>query len=264
MARKITAVYSGHVSWRQHGQRAGVVPVEQMAVVFRQALHRVQGGLQPLDHAIDRNPAELARAGHRQQIQADVGRRGAVGDSGFGLHLQVVGRQVTVIWSDTSLKKLPGLARQLVKVLTVARVERRVRQVGQGSAGPPSCQRAERPQQEQRRPSHRMRAPVGRQRQGQTQKRQARVAADKRAQAVPGRCLHRSGCGPFKQFFAARDHAPERACHGVRQHEGLGGELAQLPGAGSKAAHHLAYANVEKMQPGDAATGRHQTCQCTH
>jgi hypothetical protein len=105
VAGEVAAVYGGDIGRQQHLQRARFIPVEQVALVLGQGFHRVQRGGQPSGHFGAGDPAEFARAGHGHQVQADVGGRGAVGQRGLGLHLQVVGRQVLVFGADARAQR---------------------------------------------------------------------------------------------------------------------------------------------------------------
>ena len=65
-AREVSAVHRGNIGRLQNGKRAGVVPVEQVAVVFRQLLNSVQSCFQALDKLARADPAEFARATDRK------------------------------------------------------------------------------------------------------------------------------------------------------------------------------------------------------
>ena len=107
---QISAVYCGHISRLKHLQGLSLVPVKQVPFMFGHFVYGVKGGLQPRNHVPSADPAKLARAGHRQQIHADVGRRCAVGQRGLGVYLQVVWRQKIVCRGDAIFKKAPGVA----------------------------------------------------------------------------------------------------------------------------------------------------------
>ena len=74
VACQVAAVNGRHISGLQHLQRFGLVPVIQMPVVLGQLVHGAQRRLQARHHVAGADPAKLARAGHSQQVQADVGR----------------------------------------------------------------------------------------------------------------------------------------------------------------------------------------------
>ena len=109
VTRQVAAVNGGHIGGLQYLQRFSLVPVVQMPVVFGHALYRAKCCLQAVNHVCSADPAKLARAGYRQQIQTNVGGRCAVRQRGLGVHLQVVGRQVVVLWGDAVFKKAPGV-----------------------------------------------------------------------------------------------------------------------------------------------------------
>ena len=119
VASEVAAIHGRYIGRLQHLQRLGLVPIEQMPFVFGQAFYRLQRQLQALHQLGCSDPAELARAGCRQQIQADVGRRCAVRQRGLQVYLQIVWRQVVVLRADTILKVAPGIARQRQQVSLV-------------------------------------------------------------------------------------------------------------------------------------------------
>ena len=86
-ASQVAAVHRRDIGRLQHFQCAGVVPVEQMAVVLGQFFDAVERGFEPPHQLAGADPAELAGAAHGQQVQADVGRRGAVRHGGLGHEL---------------------------------------------------------------------------------------------------------------------------------------------------------------------------------
>ena len=83
------------------------------------------------------DPAEALRARGGQQVQADVGRRGAVRDHVARHDLQVVGRQVVVLGADDALEQAPGVARDVVEVGRGRRARAR-RRAAPAAAGSPT------------------------------------------------------------------------------------------------------------------------------
>ena len=109
-AREVAAVHRRDIGLRQNRQRAGVVPVEVVAAEPGHPLHRGKGRVDPLQRRLDPDPAEVAGRHHRQQIQADIGRRGAFRELRRGCFLKVVGRQVVGVGADEVLEEAPGQA----------------------------------------------------------------------------------------------------------------------------------------------------------
>ena len=84
-----------------------------------QAIDAVQGVLQPAEQLRRVDPAEFARASHAQQVQADVGRRGAPRQHLMRRRLQVVWRQVTVGRRHAALEVAPRVTRQHAQVRAI-------------------------------------------------------------------------------------------------------------------------------------------------
>ena len=144
---------------------------------------RGQRGLQPRQQLLRADPAELPRAGHAQQVQADVGGRGAVRHHVVRRGLQVVGRQVVVLGADAALEQAPGVARDAFQVGAgrPAAARRRAR-AGRGRLTHQVHTGDARPQQAQRQRQRRVRRARGEQR-GQQQQRHHRLAPVPRAAA---------------------------------------------------------------------------------
>ena len=81
-----------------------------MAAKAGHRLHRGQRALQPVQRCGLGAPAHVARHGDRQQIEPDVGGRGAVCDHRHRRFLKVVRRQVVVALGDEGFKIAPGAA----------------------------------------------------------------------------------------------------------------------------------------------------------
>ena len=90
--------------------------------MFWQFFDRGERRLQAADQLAGGDPAELPCAGCCQQIQADIGWRGAVRQDGRDVNLQVVGRQIVVLWPHAILKKIPCIAGQLQQVGAIIRL----------------------------------------------------------------------------------------------------------------------------------------------
>ena len=116
MAGQVAAVDGGHIGGQQHCQGLGVVPVQKMPVVPGQLVQRIQRCFQAGSQIGHADPARLCRAGAAQEVQADIGRRGAVRQHFKRQDLQVVGRQAMVLRRHTALKKAPGVLRHALQV----------------------------------------------------------------------------------------------------------------------------------------------------
>ena len=149
MRGAVAAVDGGDVRRCQDGQALRVVPVVEVTAMARQLLQRVQRRRHALGEPGRADEAHLARTGRCQQVQADVGRRGAVRHHHVRTELHVVGRQMMVAHTDMALVVAPGLACQRAQVSTVNTIERRVLRRRAFAAGQPCPPSRGRPQQQQ-------------------------------------------------------------------------------------------------------------------
>ena len=110
VAGQIAAVDGRHIERVQRRQRPGFVPVVEMAAIGLQLLDRGDGGFQPLGRVGEPDPAEIARRQDRQQVDADIGRRGARRHDRRRDLLEIVRRQHVVLRRDEGLEIEPGAA----------------------------------------------------------------------------------------------------------------------------------------------------------
>ena len=261
VAREVAAVDAGHVGRRQHPQRLGVVPVVEMAVVLVHALDGVERGAEAAGQRRQVDPAEPVGAAAGQQVHADVGRRGPVGDRELGVELQVVRRQVVVLRADHALEEAPRVARQGRQVVALFDVECAFAARGY-EAAPPGQQRRQRPEHEEAGAERGVRAPDERsQRQGDADCAGQCTAAQEAAKPVAGLRLRLRGGGPFEQMPAAEVDAPLGARGGVEQQPRLRRQLDELPGGAGQGAQQFGGADVEEMAQRDRAPGRHHAGQ---
>ena len=104
VAGEIAAVHRRHVGWSERREGAGVVPVEQMAVVRAQRLDRGERRLDAPQHVARADEAELTGDAAAEHVEADVRRRRPVGDDQVRIELDVVRRQVVVARADVTLE----------------------------------------------------------------------------------------------------------------------------------------------------------------
>ena len=109
-ARQVPAVDGRDVAGRQRRQALRVVPVEQVALVPLQALHRREGRVDPLGQGVFGDEAEVVGGQRREQPHPDVGGRGPMGHPGLGRLLEVVGGQAVVLGAHEVLEVAPGVA----------------------------------------------------------------------------------------------------------------------------------------------------------
>ena len=106
--RQIAAVHGGDEAWLQGLQRAGVIPVHQMAVPLLHFFHGFHCRTDPLRQFICCQQFQPLGGDQGTQVQADVGRGGTVGDSLVGIDLHIVRRQSVILGSDGGLKEQEG------------------------------------------------------------------------------------------------------------------------------------------------------------
>ncbi len=109
---QIAAVDRGNIAGIERSQIARIVPVEEMAAEARQLAHGRQRRLQSRDRIDRPGPTEVARARGRQQIEADIGRRGPVRQHRHRIFLEVVRRQHVIERGHEGLEEPPGAARR--------------------------------------------------------------------------------------------------------------------------------------------------------
>ena len=224
MGAEVAAVDRGDVARLERLDAPRVVPVEQVAAVLLEPLDRRQRGLDARQRVAQAQPAEIARARDREQIQRDVGRRGAVRGHRVRRLLQVVGRQVVFGCGDRGLEVAPGDARRAAQ-----RQHRRRARAGHAvgcigrAADAERDDRRQPPQQQQWRSLAQRRGPQGHDHGG-------------REHHDDGRALHRPGEGrqaevrlrlrlrggdPFEQASPRQELAQQRAADRIAHQPGV-------------------------------------------
>src|SRR5205814_34212 len=118
--------------------------------LFRSLAEGVQRIFHPVQQRRQGDVAQVVRRQRREQVQAHVGRRGAVGHLRLGVLLVVVGRQPVVLGVDEGLEEQPRLARQPAQRAAVLGGERHVVQLAR-EADQVRDQRRQQPGEQQRR-----------------------------------------------------------------------------------------------------------------
>ena len=108
---KIAAIDRRHIFRVERAQVAGVVPIVEMAAETLHAAHGRQSGLKPFDRFLRSKPSEVAGAGQREEVEAEIGRGCAMRHFRRGILLKIVGRQHVVGAGDEGLEEAPGAAR---------------------------------------------------------------------------------------------------------------------------------------------------------
>ena len=110
MPGQIAAVDRGYIGRVQHPQIAGVIPVIEMPAKPGHRAHSVQRLFKPVQSVGLADPAHVMCCHGGQQIQPDIGGRGAPGQSGARGFLKVVGGQEIVGPGHMGFKIAPGAA----------------------------------------------------------------------------------------------------------------------------------------------------------
>ncbi len=125
VAGEIAAVDRGDILRLQRPEIRRVVPVVEVAAEPLHPAHCPQRRREPVRHVAEADPAEVARRGHRQQIEADIGRRRSPGELGLRRLLIVVGRQEILLGSGEALEIGPCASGDQTQVADVSLLERR-------------------------------------------------------------------------------------------------------------------------------------------
>ncbi|MCY1500932.1 hypothetical protein D9M68_349900 [compost metagenome] len=223
---KVAAVDRRDVA-RLHGvERVRPIPVEQVAAILRQAVDGGDRLLQPVDRLLEADPAEITCRHHRQQVDADIGRRGALGQDRLRRFLEVVRRQEVLLGGHEGLEITPGAPGNQAHL-----VDRFIGDdelvLGFGRlADEPGDGRRKRPEQREGNADERQ-AGVGdrgkRQRKRRKRRRDPHGAVVIANRAVAG-TLHLRGGAPFEHQLAADEGAVERAHDRVAHHRRIVGD----------------------------------------
>ena len=233
VAAEVAAVHGGHIHRQQSCAGLRVVPVQEVAPVTLHRGQRGQRGLQARDQLFGAYPPERPGAGRAQQVQADIGRRGAVRHHVVRRHLQVVGWQVLVLGAHAALEQAPGVACDVLQISPVGDGQGGVPGRRARPADPPCPHWRGPPQQAQGQRqgrAWRMHCQQAAQQQ-QRHCRQPPVLAHQRAQSRHRTRLRRGGRGPLQQVAPAHGHAVEGPRDGVQRQQGLCHQLRHQPQA---------------------------------
>ena len=107
VARQVAVVDRRDVPRCERLQRRGVVPVEQVPVEMIEGIDGVHRALHALERLVRADPTEVPGGDGREEVEADVRRRRAMGHDGCGVLLEVVRRQVVIEGRDVFLEVAP-------------------------------------------------------------------------------------------------------------------------------------------------------------
>ncbi len=258
---QVAAVDGGQVGRRQHRQRLRVVPVEEVAAVAGQSVQRVQRRTDALQHLLAADETEAPRAQHRQQVHADVGRRGSRGRLRMRQPLVVVRRQVVMLGRHHVLEVAPGLARHVVQIGAHLGRQRTFLHRRPRLRRAPGQQRRQRPDGAQHQARHEAGQRRLRRHEQQRHRQQDRQCADlavappQRASVARGRGFGGGGRGPGQQTAVGDGLAHQGAHDGVDRQQRLLQQLRDLPRrAAERAAERVAGMAGQRRQR-DAVVG---------
>ena len=121
---EVPAVDRRHVARQQRLEVLRVVPVEQVALVVRQARDAVERPAHAQRQLARAEVAEVVGRERREEHQTDVRRRRAVGRLLVRLLLVVVDRQPLIVGADERVEEAPGPAREQPQRPAVVRAQR--------------------------------------------------------------------------------------------------------------------------------------------
>ena len=191
-----------------------------MAAIGLQLFDRGDRGFQPFGGVGEPDPAEIARRQDRQQVDADIGRRGARRHHRRGGFLEIVRRQHVVLGRDEGLEIEPGPAPEGAQPgLVRLRDDQPVLGLGRAADQPRERRRADPEQREDQGDPGAGR--IGGERDGETGEpdhhrpiHRAVVAAER----IVAGLLRLRGGPPFEEVAAA-DLQPEKRTHDRVAHQ---------------------------------------------
>ena len=223
VAGEVSAVDRRDIFRIEGAQVAGVVPIVEMPPVTGHAAHGRERRLKSVDHLSRSEPAEIMGARQREKIQADIGRRGAMGHAGRRGFLKIVGRQHVVAAGDEGLEKAPGAAGGQPQGLRVVFGERRAAGAARRQAHPARDRGRSQPERRedarQREVSRSADPAEGQGQRGEDQC--AEHAAIGGGQVEPPRAGRLRRGHPFEQILVAHIEAVERANNRIAHQPGL-------------------------------------------
>src|SRR5487761_2350800 len=111
MTGKISAVDRRHVFRFEWTKITRVIPIKEVSPEPLQSGHRTNRFFQSLNGRRNAEPAEIPRGKHREDIEAQICRRGPVCEHRLGLLLKIVWRKHMVVRRHEGLKEMPSAAR---------------------------------------------------------------------------------------------------------------------------------------------------------
>ena len=223
---EIAAVNGRDILGIQRAQIVRIIPVVEMPAKPFHPVERRKARLEAIERVQAADPTELARRHDRQEIQADIGRRGSMRDHFRGRFLIVVRRQHVLLGRHECREEQPCLMRHAAQGIAILCVQR-CEGVGDVRQAHLACdQRCAEPDQHQQpqEPGNSMRDDNDQQRRKQGHQQtapHARIVAAERGRELP---LGLRSRGPFEQPTVRSSKPIERSPDGVGLQPGLIGK----------------------------------------
>ena len=232
MAGEIAAVHRRDVERAHRRQRVGLVPVVEMALIFLHLLQRGERRIEAGQRLGEADPAEIARGDDREQIDADIRRRGAPREDRGRVFLEIVRRQVMVFLVGEFGEITPCAPRVTAQRRLVGGKDfKRVLRLGRAADQPCDQRRGEPDHREgrgdeSRGAGHRKRHEERQAGNGHGRPHQLEIIGGR-----IGRRLGLRGGAPFQKVAARDEQAIERA------HDGIGHEIGRIGDEGGAQRH---------------------------
>ncbi len=137
MPSEIPAVDRRYVFWFKRMKIMGVIPIEEMTAESLQPVHCPKRFFQSVDGRGEAEPAKISRGQHREKIEAQICRRGAVGDDWPWILLKIVRRKHMIFRRHERFKEVPGAPRRKAQALRLCVRQRAL--VGAWRPAHPPC-----------------------------------------------------------------------------------------------------------------------------
>ncbi len=108
MAGEVSTIDRGYVFRIERMEVTRIIPVIKVAPKTLEAVHSAKRRFEPLDCGHRTDPPEIVRSDDGEQIQPEVGGRGAMGHDGRRLFLEIVGRKRVVFEADEGFEEAPS------------------------------------------------------------------------------------------------------------------------------------------------------------
>ena len=108
VAGEVSTIDRGYVFRIERTEVTRIIPVIEVTPETLEAVHGAERRFEPLDCVHRADPPEIVRGDDGEQIQPEVGGRGAMGHDRCRLFLKIVGRKRVVFRADKGLEEPPS------------------------------------------------------------------------------------------------------------------------------------------------------------